>query len=56
MSLDTDPIMELYNHGNVLFTEYEDNTAKASYTEQDWIFYRKENEDGHLFRPHTKAS
>lgn len=56
MSLDTDPIMELYNHGNVLFTEYEDNTAKASYTEQDWIFYRKEDEDGHLFRPHTKAS
>lgn len=56
MSLDTDPIMELYNHGNVLFTEYEDNTAKASYTEQDWIFYRKENEDGYLFRPHTKAS
>ncbi|MCE4042548.1 copper amine oxidase N-terminal domain-containing protein [Lysinibacillus fusiformis] len=56
ISLDTDPIMELYNHGNVLFTEYEDNTAKASYTEQGWIFYRKENEDGHLFRPHTKAS
>ena len=56
MSLDTDPIIESYNHGNVLFTEYEDNTAKASYTEQDWIFYRKENEDGHLFRPHTKAS
>ncbi|XRD26861.1 hypothetical protein AABM34_11705 [Lysinibacillus fusiformis] len=51
MSLDTDPIMEPNNHGNVLFTEYEDNTAKASYTEQDWIFYRKENEDGHLFRP-----
>ncbi len=41
MSLDTDPIMEPYNHGNVLFTEYEDNTAKASYTDKTGHFIEK---------------
>ncbi len=41
MSLDTDPIMELYNHGNVLFTEYEDNKAKASYTDKTGHFIEK---------------
>lgn len=41
MSLDTDPIMEPYNYGNVLFTEYEDGTAKAIYTDKTGHFLEK---------------
>src|SRR5690606_3103165 len=32
MSLDTDPIMEPYNHGNVIFFDNNDGTARAGYT------------------------
>jgi len=31
--LDTDPLMEPYSHGSVLFSEYVDSTAKAIYTD-----------------------
>lgn len=35
MSLDTDPIMEPYNHGNVIFYDYTDGTARAGYTDDN---------------------
>lgn len=41
MSLDTDPIMEPYNHGKVLFTEYEDGTTKAIYADINGHFIER---------------
>lgn len=41
MSLDTDSIMEPYNHGKVLFTEYEDGTTKAIYADINGHFIEK---------------
>lgn len=35
MSLDTDPIMEPYNYGNVIFFDYTDGTARAGYTDDN---------------------
>lgn len=35
MSLDTDPVMEPYNHGNVIFFDNDDGTARAGYTDDN---------------------
>ncbi|MBU5441508.1 copper amine oxidase N-terminal domain-containing protein [Paenibacillus sp. MSJ-34] len=34
MSLDTDPIMDPYRHGNVIFFEHDDGTAEAGYSDE----------------------